>query len=223
MVPIISLALGLVAAVRTADALTLGATARTYGVCAATTITNSGATVVNGHIGVNPGSAITGFPPGLATSIQIKSPGAIACNSDAATAYAACLALTPTNIYSGVPLGGKTLTPGVYQFATTAGLNGVLTLDGGGSAASQFIFQIGTGLSIDANSKILLKNLAKACNVFFCIGSSATIGANSMINGTMIAYTSIGVADGVTDVGGFYALNGAVTLIRDTITAPGTC
>jgi hypothetical protein len=223
MVPIVSLALGLVAAVRSTEALTLGATARTYGACAATTITNSGSTVVNGHIGVNPGSAITGFPPGVATSIQINSPGAIACNSDAGTAYGACVGLTPTNILSGQPLDGKTLTPGVYQYATTAALNGVLTLDGGGSAASQFIIQIGTGLSIGANSMILLKNLAKACNVFFCIGSSATIGANSRINGTMIAYTSIGAADGVVDVGGFYALNGAVTLIRDTITQPGTC
>lgn len=214
---------GLLAAIKSAEALTLGVTARTYGVCAATTITSTGATVVNGHIGVDPGSAITGFPPGVATSLQINTASAIACKSDIGTTYGTCVGLTPTAIKSGVPLGGTTLTAGIYKYAATAALNGILTLNGGGSATSQFIFQIGTGFAIAPNSQIVLTNGAKACNVFFCVGSSASVGANSQVKGSIIAYTGVTVEDGVTDVGGFYAQNGAVTLIRDSITKPGTC
>lgn len=219
----ITISLGLLTIARTAEALVLGSTAATFGVCAATTITNSGATIINGHIGLNPGSSITGFPPGLATSVQINTVSAIGCLRDAGTAYNTCVGLPATKVMSGVPLGGQTLTAGVYKYATTAALNGVLTLDGGGKATSQFIIQIGTGLAIAPNSRILLTNKARACNVFFCVGSSATVGANSAINGTTIAYTSISLEDGVRDVGGVYALNGAVTLIRNSVIAPGTC
>ncbi|KAI9862993.1 MAG: hypothetical protein M1824_000679 [Vezdaea acicularis] len=204
--------------------LTLGSTAATYGVCAATTITNSGATIINGPIGLSPGTSVTGFPPGVASAININTPSANLCKSQAHTTYGVCVGLTPTKILSGTPLGaGQTLLPGIYKFATTASLSGVLTLDAAGNSNGQFIFQIGTTFTTAAGSKILLKNGAKACNVFFCVGSSAALGASTNFNGTIIAHTSISVDSGVKDVGGFFADLGAVTLIDDNVTPPGVC
>ncbi len=203
--------------------LTLGSSASNFGVCAATTITNSGNTVVHGPIGLAPGSSVTGFPPGVASSIEINTPAAVQCQSDAHTAYGTCVGMTPTQVLTGVPLGGQTLTPGVYKFATTAELNGILTLDAQGDSTGQFLFQIGSGFSTTVGSQILLENDARACNVFFCVGSSATIGDATRFNGTVIAYTSISVGTAVVDVGGFFAQNGGVTLLTDDITPPSTC
>lgn len=237
----LSFACGLLLAATAAQALTIGSTvslgstvnlgstvslgsaAAGFGVCAATTITNSGNTVVHGPIGLSPGTSITGFPPGVAGSIQIGTPAAVSCESDIHTAYGMCVGLPATKVLSGTPLGGLTLTPGVYKFATTAALNGILTLDGLGSTTSQFVFQIGTTFSTTVGAEILLINGVRACNVFFCVGSSATIGDATHFNGTIIAYTSIGVGTGVVNVGGFFAENGAVTLLTDDITPPGVC
>lgn len=203
--------------------LTLGSSASNFGVCAATTITNSGNTVVHGPIGLSPGTSVTGFPPGVASSIEINTPAAVQCQSDARNAYGTCVGLPATRVLTGVPLGGKTLTPGVYKSATTAALDGVLTLDAQGNANGQFFFQIGTSFTTAVGSSILLVNGARACNVFFCVGSSATIGDATRFNGTLIAYTSIAVGTAVVDVGGFFAQNGAVTLLTDDITPPSKC
>ncbi len=200
--------------------LTLGVSASTFGVCAATTVTNSGNTVIRGHLGLSPGSSVTGFPPGVASSIQINTASAIRCQSETATTYGTCVGLPATRVLTGVPLGGRTLTPGVYKFATTAELNGVLTLDALFNSNAQFIFQVGTSFLTTVGSRVLLVRGARSCNVFFCVGSSATIGANTRFNGSIIAYTSIGVGTGVVDVGGFYANNGAVTLLGDDISPP---
>jgi len=213
----------LLSAIATTNALTLGATARTFSVCAATTVTNSGATVLTGPLGLSPGTSYTGFPPGVASAFEVGSASAIACEAQAATTYGSCTGLAPTRDLTGVPLGGKTLTAGVYKFDTTADLSGVLTLDGRNKATAQFIFIIGTSFNTAVGSQIVLINKAKACNVFFCVGSSATIGANNVFKGSLIAYTSIAVGTGTSDMGGFFALNGAVTLLTNNVVPPGTC
>lgn len=203
-------------------ALSLGANSKLCAVSASSTITNSGFTVLTGDLCLDPGTAVTGFPPGTATSIEIGSAIAIASQAEAGTTYGACLALNSTAVLSGVPLAGLTLGAGVYSFATTATLAGTLTLDASGDPNAQFIFQIGTTFSTGIGSDIVLINGATACNVFFCVGSSAILTASNTLNAVIIAYDGITVGTGTSDVGGFFALNGAVTLLTNAITNTGT-
>lgn len=203
--------------------LSLGATTVKFGVCAAQTVTNSGPTTIDGLLGLSPGTSVTGFPPGKATKIEVGSAAAIECESQAAKTYATCVGLPTTKDLSGQPLGGRTLPSGVYNFATTASLNGELRLDAKLKPNAQFIFKIGTGLTTAARSKVVLIGLAKGCNVFFCVGSSATIGADNVLQGALIAYTSVSVFERTSLVGGFYALNGQVTLLENKITKTGSC
>lgn len=99
---------------------------------------------------------------------------------------------------------------------------GTLTLDASGDPDAQFIFQIGTSISTGIGSDIVLINGAKACNVFFCVGSSAILAATNTLNGVFIAHDGITVGTGTSDVGGLFALNGAVTLLTNAITNTGT-
>ncbi|MCJ1347165.1 hypothetical protein MMC31_005386 [Peltigera leucophlebia] len=203
-------------------ALSLGANSKLSAVSASSTVTNSGFTVLTGDLSLSPGTAVTGFPPGTATSIEIGSAIAIASEAEAGTTYGTCVGLTPTFILSGDPLAGLTLGPGIYQYSTTAVLAGTLTLDASGDPDAQFIFQIGTSISTGIGSDIVLINGAKACNVFFCVGSSAILAATNTLNGVFIAHDGITVGTGTSDVGGLFALNGAVTLLTNAITNTGT-
>lgn len=216
----LSLACGLLLST-TAQALVLGTTAQTFGVCAASTVTNAGATTINGKLGLTPGTSVVGFPPGTATSIEVGSADAIACENDASLAYAACLASTTTTDLTGLDLGGKTFPPGVYNFNGGAPLSGNVTLDAGGNATAQFLFKIASTLISSVDSNVILTDGAQPSNVFWCVGSSTTIGATNVFAGPVIAYTSIGVGQTTTDVGGFYALNGAVTLLANNVTKLG--
>lgn len=203
--------------------LSLGATTVKFGVCAAQTVTNSGFTVINGLLGLSPGTSVTGFPPGRATKIEIGSAAAVECESQAAKTYATCVGLPTTADLSGQPLGGRTLFPGVYNFATTASLDGTLRLDARLNPQGQFIFKIGTGLTTASKSKVVLTGLAKGCNVFFCVGSSATLGPDNILQGAYITYTSVSVFERTSVFGGLYALNGQVTLLENKITKTGSC
>jgi acyl-[acyl carrier protein]--UDP-N-acetylglucosamine O-acyltransferase len=113
----------------------------------------------------------------------------------------------------------------VYKFTTlNAALSKTLTLNGTSNADGQFIFQISTTFATTAStSKIVLIGGAQACNVYFIVGSSATIGAGSQLQGNILAYTSIAVLSGASNKGTFCALHGAVTLIDDALTAQTTC
>lgn len=215
MLPIV-LALGFLSAPK-AMALTLGANSKLCRVSASSAITNSGPTVINGAICVSPGGAITGFPTGVATTTEVGSPIAIASQAEALITFDTCKSLTPTTILTGTPLGGLTLGPGVYEFATTANLDGTLTLNAGGNVNEQFIFQIGTTFTTATNSIILLKNGAKAYNVFFCVGN-AVLGGSNTLKGVIIANDGISVGAGTLNVGGLYCLNGDVTLLTNAIT-----
>jgi hypothetical protein len=197
--------------------ISLGSAA-TFGVLGATTVTNTGLTVITGDVGVSPGTAITGFPPGIASgTIYSAGPIAAAAQADALLAYNAASALTPTQDLTGQDLGGLTLGPGVYSFSSSAQLTGTLTLDAGGNANAQFVFQIVSTITTASASVVNLINGAQACNVIFRIGSSATLGTGTTFKGVILANTAITVTTGVTNTGSLVALNAAVTLDTNTI------
>ncbi|MCJ1361582.1 hypothetical protein MMC16_000682 [Acarospora aff. strigata] len=214
---------GLFLALRVTEALVLGSTAAKQGVCAASTITSTGNTVIRGGISLSPGTSITGFPPGRASSTDINSATASACKSQTLSTYNQGMALSTTRDLTGLDLGGQTLGPGVYSYSSSAQLTGTLTLNGRGSQNAQFVFKIGSTLTTASAARIILTNGARPCNVFFLVGSSATIGDTSRFNGIVIAFASVTVNNGVVDTGGFFALNAAVTLINDDISPPGVC
>ena len=151
-----------------------------YAVLAGSTITNTGSSVLTGDLGLSPGTSVTGFPPGTVSGTQHITDSAAAAAQVALTAALIDLAgRSPSLDLSGQDLGGKILTPGVYKFSTSAGLTGVLTLDAQNNPDAVFIFQIGSTLTTASASSMVLINGAQARNVFFQVGSSATIGTTS--------------------------------------------
>ncbi len=204
-----------------AEAQNLG-TAESFGVLGSSTVTNTGPSVIQGNVGVSPGAAITGFPPGV-----IVAPGTIH-SADAIAAQARVDTINAYNVLQGLPsqadltgqnLGGLVLSPAVYSFATSAQLTGLLTLNGQGNTASQFIFQIGSTLTTASNSAVLLINGANGDNVYWAVGSSATLGANTVFAGNILALTSITLNTGASiTCGRALAQNGAVTLDNNAIT-----
>ena len=200
-------------------------TAGPFGVLAASTVTNTGPSTVGGDLGLYPGTSITGFPPGNVLG-TIHATDAVAGNAqaDTTTAYNTAAGEAPDVVLPSADLTGLTLHPGVYQNASAVRLdtNGTLTLNGQGNPASVFIFQVGSTLTTGTNSTISYINGAQPCNVFWQVGSSATLGTSSLFVGTILADQSISVSDTVTVHGRLLASNGAVTLIDDTIT-PSDC
>ena len=197
-------------------------TAEEFGVLAGTTVTNTGPSVIMGNIGVSPGSAIVGFPPGIVVppgTIHAGNAVAAQAQVDLTTAYNTLMGLPSQVNLTGQNLGGLVLTAGVYSFATSAQLTGVLTLNGQGNTASQFVFQIGSTLTTASNSAVLLINGANGNNVYWAVGSSATLGTNSIFTGNIVALTSITLNTGASlTCGRALARNGAVTLDNNTIT-----
>ncbi|XHR27255.1 MAG: ice-binding family protein [Chthoniobacteraceae bacterium] len=200
----------------------LGA-AESFGVLGGSTVTNTGTSTVSGDVGVSPGSAITGFPPGTVVNGTTHANDAVAiqAHADAITAYNTIVAMTATTILTGQDLGGLTLTPGVYYFATSAQLTGTLILDALGDSGASFYFQIGTTLTTAANSSVVLVNGANGANVYWAVGTSATLGTDTSFAGTIIADQSITLTTGasITD-GRALAINGAVTLDTNDISIP---
>ncbi|KAJ9634779.1 hypothetical protein H2199_008828 [Coniosporium tulheliwenetii] len=215
---------GLALAALTDAQISLGRAAP-FGIVATTAITSTGATIVDGQLGIFPNdeTSITGFPPGISGPVFGGDATAQAARDDATSAYTALAALTPTTFLTGQDLGGMTLFAGVYNFASSGGLTGVLTLDGQGNSNALFVFQFGSTLTTASASSVVLINGAQACNVFWQVGSSATLGTTTNFAGNILASASITGNAGVTVQGGLYALTAAVTLIEDTITAQGSC
>jgi len=194
-------------------------TAGNFAVLGASTVTNTGPTVVNGDLGVSPGTAVTGFPPGIVNgTIHAADAVALQAQNDVTTAYTDAANQPCTDNLTGQDLGGKTLTEGVYCFSSSAQLTGPLKLDAQGNANSVFIFQIGSTLTTASNASVLPINDTQACNIFWQVGSSATLGTSTDFSGNILALTSISATTGAEFNGSLYARNGAVTLDTNTIT-----
>jgi Ice-binding-like/IPTL-CTERM motif len=185
-------------------------------------VTNTGATTVNGSVGVSPGSAVTGFPPGSATGgIHAGDAAAGQAQSDMNTAYNS-ITLMPCNTdLTGQNLGGLTLTAGVYCFTSSAALTGTLTLDAQGNPNASFIFKIGSTLTTASSSNVVMINGGSTCNVFWQVGSSATLGTTSNLAGNILALTSITLTTGAGLSGRALAHNGAVTLDTNIVSPCG--
>jgi uncharacterized repeat protein (TIGR01451 family) len=198
--------------------------AATFGVLGASTVTNTGFTVITGNLGVSPGTAITGFPPGIVTGGEFtdSNPVAVTAQSDALIAYNTAASLPLTEVLTGQDLGGLTLGPGVYFFASSAQLTGTLTLDAQGNPNAIFVFQIGSTLTTATGSAVVMINGGVPHNVFWQVGSSATLGTATAFQGNIIANTSVTATTGASVLGSLIALNGAVTLDDNLITAQPT-
>jgi hypothetical protein len=206
-----------------AQAVHLG-TAATFGVLGASTVTNTGLTAIEGNLGVWPGTAITGFPPGIVSgTIYAADTVAAQAQADALIAYTTAAALPSNRDLTGLNLGGLTLTPGVYFFSSSAQLTGTLTLDAQGNPNASFVFQIGSTLTTATASAVTLINGATKCGVIWQVGSSATLGTSTRFLGNILALASITANSAVTVSGSLIALNAAVTLIYDQISAAGSC
>ena len=202
-----------------AGPITLG-DAVSYSVLAGSAVTNTGATVLSGDLGVSPGSAISGFPPGVAGGTTHSADAhAAAAQIGALAAYNILAGYLPvTQNLTGQDLGGLTLLPGVYKFDSSAQLTGALTLDLLNDPDSLFIFQIGSTLTTASNSSVVTINGDNCCDIFWQVGSSATLGTTTDFRGNILALASITLNTGanITD-GRALALYGAVTLDANNI------
>jgi uncharacterized protein (TIGR03437 family) len=196
-------------------------TASNYGVLAGSTVTNTGATVVSGglDLGLSPGTAVTGFPPGTVSvpgTEQITTAAAAQAQTDLTTAYNDAAGRTATTL-PNKELGGQTLVAGAYKSGSSFQITGTLTLDAQNDPSAVFIFQAASTLTTASGSQVKLVNGASPCHVFWQVGSSATIGTNSNFQGTIVASESITVTTGATVNGRLLAQTGAVTLDTNTI------
>ena len=199
-------------------------TAGSFAVLAGSTVTNTGDTMIDGNLGVSPGTAVTGFGPGLVTDGAIYSglPAATAAESDLLAGYnfAASEACPGGNNLTGTDLGGLTLTPGVYCFSSTAAMTGTLTLNGLGDPNAVFLFQVLSALTVAGYSSVNLENGAEGANVFWEVGSNATLGTDAALQGDILAYGSISLNTGASlACGSALAMNGAVTLDSNNVSA----
>jgi len=202
-------------------AVALGSAAG-FAVLAGSTVTNTGATTVTGDLGLSPGTAVTGFPPGTVVgTIHAGDSTAAGAIADLTTAYndAAGRTLCPTTVAGN--LGGLTLTPGLYKSTSSLEISsGDLTLDAQGDANAVFIFQMASTLTTATGLHVILAGGAKASNVFWQVGSSATLGTNSAVVGTIMADQSISLNTGATLDGRALARIAAVTLDTNTVSKP---
>lgn len=205
-----------------AQYLSLG-TAQNFAVLGGSTVTNTGSSVITGNLGVDPGTAVTGFPPGVLNgTTHLADAVALQAQNDVTTTYNVLAGMASTSNLTGKDLGGMTLTPGVYTFSSSAQLTGNLTLNFQGNANSLFVFQIGSTLTTATNSSITAINGGDGCNVFWQVGSSATLKTASAFQGNILADQSITLDTGATILDGrALAQNGAVTMDTNTVSIAG--
>jgi hypothetical protein len=195
-------------------------TAAPFVVLAGSTATNTGPSVLNGELGLSPGTSLPGFDAAVVNGATHNN-DAVAAQAQASltTAYdTAAAELNPVDL-TGQDLGGLTLTAGTYAFSTSAQLTGMLVLDAQGDPNAQFVFQIGSTLTTASASSVVMINGGSPCNVYWQISSSATLGSTTAFQGNLMAYTSITLNNGATVLGRALARNGAVTLDDNVLDA----
>ncbi|HYP56495.1 MAG TPA: ice-binding family protein [Solirubrobacterales bacterium] len=187
-------------------------------------VTNTGPSVLNGDLGVSPGTALSGFgfPAVVNGATHENDAVAAQAQSDLTNAYnvAAGQPVAPADDLSGTDLGNRKLFPGAYRYTSDALLTGALTLDAQGDPNAQFVFLIGSELTTASASSVVLVNGASPCNVYWQVGSSADIGTTTVFQGNLMALTSISLKDSASVVGRMLARNGQVSLINNVLTAP---
>ena len=197
--------------------LALGSTA-TFGVLGASTVTSTGGTIIVGDLGVSPGTAVTGSP-GVTGTKHLGDPVAAQAQSDLTIAYNDAAGRSVGAVSVAGELGGQTLAPGLYKPTSSLAISsGDLTLAGDANAV--WIFQIASTLTMTTGRRVILTGGAQPANIFWQVGSSATIGVSSVFKGTIMAAQSITMATGATLDGRALARIGAVTLDSNTITVP---
>ena len=201
----------------------LGA-AGSFAVLAGSEVTNTGATVVNGNLGVWPNDSVTGFPSGVVVNGNIYAGDFAAMQAQTAltAAYQTASGETGALSLTGQDLGGMTLAPGVYAFSSSAQLTGTLTLNAANLIDAVFIFQIASSLTTASDAVVQLLNFGAGDQVIWQVGSSATLGSDTSFAGDILALTSITLNSGASiTCGGALAINGAVTLQDNDILSPG--
>jgi uncharacterized repeat protein (TIGR01451 family) len=216
----IAFILGLAGLVVAATSVNLG-TADDFVILAGSTITNTGSSVITGDLGLSPGTSVTGFPPGTLNGNQyVADVTAAQAKTDLTVAYNDAVGQTPV---STVPseLGGTTKAAGIYNSADGEfSITGTLTLDGGGDPNAIFIFKTTSTLTAADSSNVVLENGAQAYNVFWQVGSSATLGTGAAFKGNILASVSITLNTGAEVEGRLLADSGAVTLDTNIVTKP---
>ena len=197
-------------------------TAASYGILAGSTVTCVTGGTINADVGVSPGSTTTGFPPCVITgSTHLADAIAATAQGDLTTAYDYLVARPCGTVVTPADLGGRTLAPGVYCVASSMAVTGTVTLDGQGNANAVWVFQMGSTLTTGTSANIALIGGAQAKNVWWQVGSSATLGTGTTFRGNILALTTITLVDNATMLGRALARNGAVSLgTNNTITLP---
>jgi hypothetical protein len=193
-----------------------------FAILAGATVTSTGQSRITGDVGIFPGSAMTGFPPGIIHGrVHRAGPIAKQAELDLKTAYNDAAGRTRAPITVSGNLGGRTLAPGLYKSTSSLAISsGDLTLDGRGNVNAVFIFQMGSSFTMTTGRRVIMTNGARARNVFWAVGSSATLGTKCSFYGNLLVRQSISLATGTVARGRMLAETGAVTLQGNTIVRP---
>ncbi len=196
-------------------------TAASFVVLGAQSVTNTGPSVLTGDLGVAPGTSLVGFgsPAVVNGATHNNDEVANTAQADVDTAYgvAASEPVPPGNVLTGTDLGNRTLMAGAYRYDSSAQLTGQLTLDAAGDPNAQFVFEIGSTLTTAPASSVRLINGASPCNVFWQVGSSATLDTTTAFQGNVMALADISLNDGASVIGRLFARDGSITLINNVL------